>query len=139
MWHHGIIQTQYCNIDNNDNMMCASMWFEFLVGYFNVKTCDIWEVNMTTRREIWTKHIHSLGFGDVREEVTLWRLWYSAKCWCCSLRVTLTYTPYMSTFKGSHAWTRHESAYRITMHMGYLNSHFLKTIWIYSKLIHSYL
>ena len=35
------------------------------------KTHDIWERNVTTRREISTEHIHFLGFGDIREGVTL--------------------------------------------------------------------
>ena len=35
------------------------------VGYFNVKMCDVWEGNVTTRREIWTENIHSLGFSDM--------------------------------------------------------------------------
>ena len=38
--------------DNDDNMMHVNMWFEFFGGYFKVKPHDIWEGNMTTRREI---------------------------------------------------------------------------------------
>ena len=41
-----------------------------LVHYFSVKTFDTWEGNVTTRREIWTKNIHSLVFLDTREGVT---------------------------------------------------------------------
>ena len=47
--HYGITQSQYCNNDNHDNVMCGNVWFESLVDYFNVKTCDIWEENVTTR------------------------------------------------------------------------------------------
>ena len=35
MWQHGITWSQNCkneNICNDDNMMCASVWFEFFVG-----------------------------------------------------------------------------------------------------------
>ena len=37
------------------------------MDYFDVKTCDVWEVNVTTRREIWNENIRSLGFRDIRE------------------------------------------------------------------------
>ena len=46
-----------------------------LVDYFNVKACDIWEGNVTTRREILTEHICSpnmLGYkrgSDILEVV----------------------------------------------------------------------
>ena len=33
-------------------MVCASVGFEFFGDYFNVKTHDIWEGNITTRNEI---------------------------------------------------------------------------------------
>ena len=42
--------------------------------YFNVRTCDIWEGNMTIRSEIQTKRICPLGFQVIREGVTLRRL-----------------------------------------------------------------
>jgi hypothetical protein len=42
-----------------------------LVDYFNVKTCDVWEVNVTTRREILIEKICSLGFKDIREGLTI--------------------------------------------------------------------
>jgi hypothetical protein len=74
MWHYEKTQSQQCNNDDNDNddtMMCG---LNSLIDYDNVKTHDIWEKNMTTRREIHTEHIHSLGFEDRREAVTLWRL-----------------------------------------------------------------
>ena len=45
-----------------------------MVDYFDTQTCDTWETNVTKRREIETAHIHSLGFRDTREGVTLWRL-----------------------------------------------------------------
>ena len=49
------------------------------------KFCDIRERNMTIRSEIWTTKIHSLGFRDIREWVTLWgltlrSLWYVYQC-----------------------------------------------------------
>ena len=37
----------------------------------NYKFCDIREKNVTTRSEIWTTNIRSLGFRDIRECVTL--------------------------------------------------------------------
>jgi hypothetical protein len=45
-----------------------------LVVCINDKFCDIREGNVTIRSEIWTMYIHSLGFWDIRECVTLWRL-----------------------------------------------------------------
>ena len=41
-----------------------------LVDYFNVRTHDIWEGNVTTRREILPKNICSSWFQDIREGVT---------------------------------------------------------------------
>jgi hypothetical protein len=43
-------------------MMHVSVWFALVTVYFNVKTHDIWEGNMTTRSEIQPKNIHSLEF-----------------------------------------------------------------------------
>ena len=40
------------NNDSNDTVICASLWFEFFGGLPNVKIRDIWEGNVTTRREI---------------------------------------------------------------------------------------
>ena len=45
-----------------------------LVVCNNDKFHDIRERNVTTRSEIWTTNICSLGFRDIRECVTLWRL-----------------------------------------------------------------
>ena len=45
-----------------------------LVVCINDKFCDIRERNVTRRSEIWTTNIRSLGFRDIRECVTLWRL-----------------------------------------------------------------
>ena len=45
-----------------------------LVVYFNVKTHDTWEGNVTIRNEIQIKNIRSLGFWDLREGMTLRRL-----------------------------------------------------------------
>jgi hypothetical protein len=45
-----------------------------LVDYFNVRTHDIWEKNVTTRRDIWIENIRFLGFRHITEGVTLWRL-----------------------------------------------------------------
>jgi hypothetical protein len=45
-----------------------------LVVCINDKICDIREKNVTIRSEIWTTNIRSLGFRDIREWVTLWRL-----------------------------------------------------------------
>ena len=74
----GITQSQHDNNDNDDNVMHASMWFEFcLVDYFNVKTHDMWEGNVITWREISTEHICSLGFGDTIE-------WVKLRRWGCA-------------------------------------------------------
>jgi len=40
-----------------------------MVKYFNVKTYDIWEGNVTTKRKIWIEHIRSLEFWIIREGV----------------------------------------------------------------------
>ena len=45
---YGITQSQYCNINNNDNddnvrHACEQSGFNSFVVYFNVKTHDIWE------------------------------------------------------------------------------------------------
>jgi hypothetical protein len=45
-----------------------------LVVYFNVKCYNIWERNATIRSKIKIESTHSLGFGEIREEVTLRRL-----------------------------------------------------------------
>ena len=42
--------------------------------YFIVRVCDVWEGNVTTRREIYTEHICSLGFRDIREGAALQRV-----------------------------------------------------------------
>ena len=37
MWHLGITQTQHCIDDNkynDDNVMCASIWFQYFGGLF---------------------------------------------------------------------------------------------------------
>jgi hypothetical protein len=54
MWHYGVTQSQHCNNDNNDdNVIRASVWFDFLGGLgFIAKTHDIWKGNVTTRSEI---------------------------------------------------------------------------------------
>ena len=44
------------------------------MDYFNAEIHDIWEGNMTTRREIKTKNNCSLEFWDIREGVTLRRM-----------------------------------------------------------------
>ena len=43
-----------------------------LVACIDDKFRDIRERNVTIRREIGTTNIHSLGFQDIREWVTLW-------------------------------------------------------------------
>ena len=58
---------------------------------FTIKTHDIWEDNLTTRREDQTEHIHSLGFQDIREKVTLQRLgcipnYFISVCYYADLR-----------------------------------------------------
>ena len=52
-----------------------------LVVCINDKFRDIRERNVTIRSEIWTTNICSLGFRDIRECVTLWRLIFqSLRC-----------------------------------------------------------
>jgi hypothetical protein len=45
-----------------------------LVVYINDKFHDIRKRNATIRSEIWATNIRSLGFRDIREYVTLWKL-----------------------------------------------------------------
>jgi hypothetical protein len=45
------MQSQRYSVDNDDNMMCASVWFIFFGGYFDVTTCYIWDGHVITRRE----------------------------------------------------------------------------------------
>jgi hypothetical protein len=52
-----------------------------LVACINDKFCDIREGNVTIRSEMWTTSIRSLGFWDIRECVTLWRL--ILRSWGC--------------------------------------------------------
>jgi hypothetical protein len=48
----------------------------WLLGWFALMTqiYDIRERNVTITSDIWTTYISSLGFRDIREWVTLWRL-----------------------------------------------------------------
>jgi hypothetical protein len=68
----------------------GTMWgcgLTSLVVCINDKCCDIRERNVTIRSEIWTRFMCSLGFHDIRECVTLWRL----KLWnvrCISIKPT---------------------------------------------------
>ena len=53
------------------------------VVYFDVKTCDIWEVSVMTRSETQTESICFLGFRGVWEGVILRRLILrSVECVC---------------------------------------------------------
>jgi hypothetical protein len=52
----------------------ARVWVEFFGGLHNDKLRDVRERNVTIRNEICTTNIRSLGFRDIRESVTLWRL-----------------------------------------------------------------
>ena len=57
-----------------------STWRNWRCGLFSLvvcitdKVCDIRERNVIARSGIWTTNIRSLGFRDIREWVTLWRL-----------------------------------------------------------------
>ena len=56
-------------------MIHTSMWFlHSLTVYFNVKPHDIWEGNVTTRREIAIDNVWSLCFWDISEGLTLRRV-----------------------------------------------------------------
>jgi hypothetical protein len=69
-----------CNNDNDDNAMCASVWFNSLVDCFNIKTCGMWKGNVTSSMQIVIENVCSLGFWDIRGGISLrrmilWRLW----------------------------------------------------------------
>jgi hypothetical protein len=58
-------------------LTCGTMWgcgLTSLVVCINDKFCDKKERNVTIRSEICTTNICSLGYQDIREWVTLWRL-----------------------------------------------------------------
>jgi hypothetical protein len=83
-----MIQSRHCDNDNNyndGNMMCVSVWFEYLGVYFNVKTHNIGEEYMVTKSEIQTKNIRSLGLRELREGLTLNSLILRSVCIfvCC--------------------------------------------------------
>ena len=59
MENHKINIIIITNKYNDDNMMYASVWFEFFGGLFIVNTFGIWEGNITTESEIWIKNIYS--------------------------------------------------------------------------------
>ena len=76
MWHYGITQSQRCNNDNvynYNNLMHARVRFfdEFFDDFFNVKTHDIWEINVTMKNGNLIENIRSLGLLDIRGEATL--------------------------------------------------------------------
>ena len=62
-----------------------------LVVCNNDKFCDIREGNVTIRSEIWTMNIRTLGFGDIRECVTLW--WLILQSLRCTSFVSSTAKP----------------------------------------------
>ena len=65
MRQYGTTQSQHCNNDNDDNMLCANVWFEFFGELF--KCQSPWYMRGKCE-------ISSLGFRDIREVVTLRRL-----------------------------------------------------------------
>jgi hypothetical protein len=66
------------------------------------KIHDVRERNVTIRSEIWTSNIRSLGFRDIREWVTLWRLILKSlgcnlhvlRLHACDLRVPLSHAQF---------------------------------------------
>jgi hypothetical protein len=64
-----------------------------LVDYIKVITCDVWEGNVTTRRDVLNEHICSLLFQDIREEVTLQRMTL------CRLGCTMHVAHWFETWK----------------------------------------
>ena len=63
--------------NKNKKVTHGAMWgcgLTSLVVCVNEKFRDIRGSNVTIRSEIWTTKIRSLGFQDIRERVTLWRL-----------------------------------------------------------------
>jgi hypothetical protein len=62
--------------ENNHILTHDAMWrcrLTSLVVCIDDNICDIRERNVTIRSQVWTTSIHSLGFRDSREQVTLWR------------------------------------------------------------------
>jgi hypothetical protein len=62
------------NIAMMTTLCVQARGLDYLVVSLNVKTHDIWEVNVTRRSEVSTENICSLGFHDIRREVTLKKL-----------------------------------------------------------------
>jgi hypothetical protein len=73
-----------------------------LVVCINDKIRDVRERNVTIRSETWTTNIRSLGFHDIRERVTLWRL--ILRSLVCKMKVDLNekvwYTKFVSLYWG---------------------------------------
>ena len=60
-------EAQHYSYDNDDNMVCASVWFEFVGGLvYMICGREIWRQGV----EIWYENIYSFRFRDIREE---WR------------------------------------------------------------------
>ena len=79
----------------------GAMWgcrLTSLVICINDKIHDIRERNVTIRSEIWTTNIRSLGFRDIREQVTLWG-WILRSLGCNKLTLG-QFTPW--TMKSAH-------------------------------------
>ena len=49
-----------------DTWRNVRVWVDFFDGCINDKICDIREIDVTIKSEMWTTNIRSLGFGDIR-------------------------------------------------------------------------
>ena len=79
-------------------MWCVRACWNSLMDYLNVKYCDIWEENVTTRRDTWSKKICSLGCHDIREGVTLRRMIWQ-KLGCFTYNRCGSFIPYQFDYK----------------------------------------
>ena len=66
-------ECRHYNDGNDDNMMHASVWFQVFGGHcFDVKLCDIREVNVTTRRGVNECQQYNDGNDDNMMHASVW-------------------------------------------------------------------
>ena len=143
MWRYGIPQSQHCNNDNKYNddnfnviINVRACNLKSLV-YFNVKTHNIWEGNVTIRNEISIENICSLGFWDLREGMILRRLiLLSLECttilsqkWAC-LKLNCSSRALFKSVENLKCYSRFGSTYPSALGSGYILSN------LNTKLIH---
>ena len=78
VWHHGTTQSQHPNNDNNyndDNVMCASVWFEYFGGLLKSKP-------MIYGKEMWQRR-------KLKLSTSVWRYKRGSDIYICILFIYL--------------------------------------------------